>query len=92
MLFFIVFYGLDWVATVPPTVTLCRQFFGMEKSAVVYGWVFASHMIGAGAGAAYAGWIRESNGDYAIAWLTAGLLCLAAAASMSLLRRREVAV
>ena len=45
---FIVFYGLDWVATVPPTVALCRIHFGLEKSGVVFGWVFASHMVGAG--------------------------------------------
>jgi sugar phosphate permease len=88
MLFFIVFYGLDWVATVPPTVALCREYFGIEKSGVVYGWVFASHMIGAGAGAGYAGWIRTSNGDYAIAWITAGVLCMIAASSMFLMRRR----
>ena len=43
---FIVFYGLDWVATVPPTVALCRIHFGLEKSGVVFGWVFASHMVG----------------------------------------------
>ena len=43
---FIVFYGLDWVATVPPTVALCRTHFGLERSGVVFGWVFASHMVG----------------------------------------------
>ena len=48
---FIVFYGLDWVATVPPTVALCRQHFGVEKVGVVFGWVFASHMVGAGVAA-----------------------------------------
>ena len=76
---FIVFYGLDWVATVPPTVALCRQHFGLEKSGVVFGWVFASHMVGAGVAASYAGWIRESQGDYFFAWMTAGGMCLAAA-------------
>lgn len=92
MIFFIVFYGLDWVATVPPTVALCRQHFGLAKSGVVYGWVFASHMVGAGAGASFAGWIRSNQGDYAIAWLMAGVLCIVAAASFSLMRRPEVAV
>lgn len=82
LLFFIVFYGLDWVATVPPTVQLCREHFGLEKSGIVYGWVFASHMIGAGAGATFAGWIRTINGDYSIAWYTAGGLCLFAAVSI----------
>ena len=52
---FIVFYGLDWVATVPPTVALCRIHFGLEKSGVVFGWVFAAHMVGAGVAASYAG-------------------------------------
>ena len=76
---FIVFYGLDWVATVPPTVALCRAHFGLEKSGVVFGWVFASHMVGAGIAASYAGWIRQGTGDYFWAWMTAGGLCLAAA-------------
>ena len=49
---FIVFYGLDWVATVPPTVALCRQVFGRERVGVVFGWIFASHQFGA----AFAAW------------------------------------
>lgn len=87
LLFFIVFYGLDWIATVPPTVQLCREYFGLAKSGIVYGWVFASHMIGAGIAAAFAGWIRDSQGAYTIAWYTAAVLCLVAAASMFLLKR-----
>lgn len=79
MLFFIVFYGLDWIATVPPTVELCRRYFGIRNSSLVYGWVFASHMIGAAIAAAFAGWIRQFQGDYFIAWITAAVLCLAAA-------------
>ena len=78
LLFFIVFYGLDWVATVPPTVQLCREGFGVEQSGVVYGWVFASHMVGAGASAAFAGWIRQSQGDYSLAWQVAALFCASA--------------
>ena len=76
---FVVFYGLDWVATVPPTVALCREHFGVEKAGVVFGWVFASHMVGAGVAAMYAGWIRQGLGDYMVAWMTAGALCLLAA-------------
>lgn len=76
---FIVFYGLDWVATVPPTVALCRIHFGLERSGVVFGWVFASHMVGAGAGASVAGWIRASSGSYHDAWILAAELCLVAA-------------
>lgn len=77
---FIIFYGLDWVATVPPTIALCRQHFGLEASGVVFGWVFASHMVGAGLGASVAGWIRTSTGTYATAWVIAAVLCFIAAA------------
>ena len=87
LLFFIVFYGLDWIATVPPTVQLCREYFGLARSGVVYGWVFASHMIGAAIAASFAGWIRTSQGDYKIAWYTAALLCLIAAGSLFLLKK-----
>ena len=84
---FIVFYGLDWVATVPPTVALCREHFGIERSAVVFGWVFASHMIGAGIGALTAGIGRDVFGSYLPAWITAAALCFLAAASLFLLPR-----
>ncbi|HST48083.1 MFS transporter [Jatrophihabitans sp.] len=85
---FIVFYGLDWVATVPPTVALCREHFGLEKSGLVFGWVFAAHMVGAGLAASYAGAVREHTGDYRLAWLTAGLMCIAAALAFFTIRRR----
>jgi predicted MFS family arabinose efflux permease len=87
MIFFIVFYGLDWIATVPPTVELCRRYFGVANSGLVYGWVFASHMIGAAIAAAFAGWIRQYEGDYFIAWILAAVLCLGAAAYSLTLRR-----
>ena len=76
---FVLFYGLDWVATVPPTVALCRRHFGIQRAGVLFGWVFASHMVGAGVAASYAGWIRQATGDYLLAWITAGVLCLLAA-------------
>lgn len=79
LFFFIVFYGLDWVATVPPTVALCRQHFGLERSGIIFGWVFGAHMIGAGVAASVGGLIRASTGDYAVAWFAAGLLCVIAA-------------
>ncbi len=75
---FIVFYGLDWVATVPPTMALCRRYFGLDRSSIVFGWVFASHMVGAGIAASYAGLVRQNTGDYFTAWLTAGALCIVA--------------
>jgi MFS family permease len=87
---FIVFYGLDWVATVPPTVALCRTHFGLEASGVVFGWVFASHMVGAGVGASVAGWVRTSQGDYHWAWVVAALMCFAAVALALSIPRRPV--
>lgn len=87
LMFFVIFYGLDWIATVPPTIELCRRYFGIKRSPSVYGWVFASHMVGAAIAAAFAGAIRESQGSYFIAWITAAVLCLVAAASVLLLKR-----
>ena len=84
---FVLFYGLDWVATVPPTVALCRQHFGIQRSGVVFGWVFAAHMVGAGVAASYAGWIRQSTGEYLLAWITAGVMCLVAAGLCLLIPR-----
>ncbi|NUP01232.1 MAG: MFS transporter, partial [Nonomuraea sp.] len=78
MLIFIVFYGLDWVATVPPTVALCRQVYGPD-GAVVFGWVFASHQVGAAIAAVGAGLTRDHLGAYDLAWYAAGALCLLAA-------------
>ncbi|HEX6054952.1 MAG TPA: MFS transporter [Intrasporangium sp.] len=88
MLAFIIFYGLDWVATVPPTIALCRQAFG-DRAPIVFGWVFASHQIGAAIAATGAGLIRDQLGAYTVAWYVAGALCFAAAAmSMSVAKRR----
>ncbi len=88
---FIVFYGLDWVATVPPTIALCQNHFGSQRAAIVFGWVFASHMVGAGIAASYAGWVRHSSGDYLMAWITAGALCLVAAFACLAMPRRATA-
>jgi MFS family permease len=79
LLLFIVFYGLDWVATVPPTVALTADTFGKRNLGVVYGWIFASHQLGAAAAAFGAGAIRTFLGDYQIAFMTSGVLCLLAA-------------
>ncbi|MFG1619594.1 MFS transporter [Nonomuraea wenchangensis] len=78
MLIFIIFYGLDWVATVPPTVALCRRVYGAD-GAVVFGWVFASHQVGAAFAAVAAGLTRDHLGAYDLAWYAAGALCLLAA-------------
>ncbi|WP_339328924.1 MFS transporter [Sediminivirga luteola] len=71
---FIVFYGLDWVATVPPTIALCAQRFG-QRAPVVFGWVFASHQIGAAIAAGGAGLLRDATGSYDAAWMMAAGLC-----------------
>ncbi|MEV7417919.1 MFS transporter [Streptomyces sp. NPDC089919] len=86
MLFFIVFYGLDWVATVPPTIALCREQYG-EDSAIVFGWVLASHQVGAAVVAFLGGVARDVFGSYDVVWYAAGALC-AVAAIMSMIIRR----
>ncbi|MFB7453302.1 MFS transporter [Streptomyces sp. NPDC056194] len=78
MLFFIVFYGLDWVATVPPTIALCREHYG-EDSAIVFGWVLASHQVGAAVIAFAGGVARDVFGTYDVVWYASGALCAAAA-------------
>ena len=75
---FVVVYGLDWVATVPPTAALCREVFG-EDGSVVFGWVFAAHQIGAAVSSVGAGVIRDATGQYTVAWVGAACLCLVAA-------------
>ncbi len=76
---FSVFYGLDWIATVPPTVKLATDAFGKDDAPIVYGWVFAAHQVGAGMAALGAGIVRTSLGDYRLAFVTSGMLCLFAA-------------
>jgi sugar phosphate permease len=76
---FAVFYGLDWIATVPPTVALARQAFGAEKTGLVFGWIMASHQIGAALAASFAGFIRTNEGSYDHAFIIAGSLCLVTA-------------
>jgi MFS family permease len=77
---FAVFYGLDWVATVPPTVALTADTFGRERVGIVFGWIFASHQFGAAFAAWAAGAMRSSFGDYRYAFIAAGAACLVAAA------------
>ncbi|MGA5167555.1 MULTISPECIES: MFS transporter [Streptomyces] len=88
MVFFIVFYGLDWVATVPPTMALCREHYG-EDSAIVFGWVLASHQIGAAVVAFAGGWARDVFGSYDVVWYASGALCAAAALMALVIRRRK---
>ena len=77
LLLFIVFYGLDWVATIPPTMALVREHYGV-RAPVVFGWVFASHQVGAAVMALVAGIIRDRLHTYDAAWYVGGALCLIA--------------
>ncbi len=89
MLAFIVFYGLDWVATIPPTMALCREIFG-ASAPVVFGWVFASHQIGAALMALGAGIVRDQLHAYDAAWYVGGALCVVAGGLSLLVRRIPV--
>jgi predicted MFS family arabinose efflux permease len=90
MVAFIVFYGLDWVATIPPTMALCRELFG-AAAPVVFGWVFASHQVGAAAMALGAGIVRDELGAYDAAWYVGGALCVVAGLLSLLVRARRTA-
>ncbi|MYQ42926.1 MULTISPECIES: MFS transporter [unclassified Streptomyces] len=90
MVFFIVFYGLDWVATVPPTLALCREQYG-EDSAIVFGWVLASHQVGAALVAFLGGVVRDVTGSYDLVWYAAGALCATAALMALVIRRKDTA-
>lgn len=89
MLLFIIVYGLDWVATVPPTAALCREIFG-EQGTIVFGWVFAAHQIGAALAAFGAGVIRDTFGAYTWAWWGGAMLCVIASVLSFAVRRQPV--
>jgi predicted MFS family arabinose efflux permease len=89
LLVFALIFGLDWFATVPPTVTLTAQRFGPRSVATLYGWIFACHQVGAATAAAGAGWIRYLLGEYYVAFFAGATLCLIAAALASLIRTRR---
>lgn len=89
LLGFAVLYGLDWVATVPPTVALTTLVFGRERAGIVFGWVFCSHMLGGATAAWLAGALRASLGDYVVAFTGAGVLAVVAGvASLAIARGR----
>ncbi|WP_115790266.1 MFS transporter [Arthrobacter silvisoli] len=86
MIVFVVVYGLDWVATVPPTAAICRRVFGADGS-VVFGWVFAAHQLGAAAAAVAAGFVRDATGHYTYAWIGAAAMCTVAALISATIRK-----
>jgi sugar phosphate permease len=87
---FAVFYGLDWIATVPPTVRLTTNAFGREKAPMMFGWIFTGHQLGAAVAAFGAGVLRTAMDGYLEAFLLAGLACFVAVA-MSLMIGRQPA-
>ena len=90
VLAFVIFYGLDWVATVPPTLALTREAFG-TSAPVVFGWVFASHQLGAACAALAAGIARDALGSYDIAWYGGAVLCVIGAVLSLSIRRPPAA-
>jgi sugar phosphate permease len=86
---FAVFYGLDWIATVPPTVRLAAQTFGSEQGPIMFGWIAAAHQLGAALAAFVAGALRVELGSYLQAFMLSGLLCLVAALMVLFIGRRR---
>ena len=84
---FAILFGLDYIATVPPTVALVADSFGRQNVGIVYGWVFAAHMIGAAIAAWAAGIVRENVGDYAAAFVAAGWIAIIAGFAALMIRR-----
>lgn len=86
-LVFVIFYGLDWVATVPPTIALCRTVLGPKYGTVIYGWVFTGHQIGASVAALGAAILRVKLGDYSLSFYIGGLMSLIAAVAVIFIAR-----
>ncbi|PKG28088.1 MFS transporter [Cytobacillus horneckiae] len=89
LIIFSVFYGLDWIATVPPTVNISRNIFGLEKSVIVYGWIFAAHQAGAAVASFGGGVIFERFNSYAYAFLGAGALCFLASLFVIVIKKEK---
>ena len=87
---FAVVFGLDYIATVPPTVMLVADTFGRRNVGIVYGWVFAAHMLGAAIAAWVAGAVRDAAGDYALAFIAAGWMAVGAGVVALAIRRTRV--
>jgi len=79
LIVFAVFYGLDWIATVPPTLRLTNEAFGDRSGPIVFGWIVAGHQVGAAAAAYFGGVMREMQGDYQLAFVIAGMTGVIAA-------------
>ena len=88
---FAVFYGLDWIATVPPTVRLAARCFGEANAPIMFGWIAAAHQAGAASAAWLAGITRVGTGGYMLAFMTAGALCMAASVMVAFIGRGRTA-
>lgn len=89
LVIFSVFYGLDWIATVPPTISISRQVFGIEKSGIVYGWIFAAHQAGAAVAAFGGGLIYKIFNSYTWAFFLAGIFCLLASLFVIVIKKQS---
>jgi MFS family permease len=87
---FAVFYGLDWIATVPPTLKLATDAFGRGRAAIMFGWILAGHQLGAAMTAFLAGLIRTITLSYDAAFISSGILCLLASMLVLLIGKRTV--
>jgi predicted MFS family arabinose efflux permease len=88
---FAVFYGLDWIATVPPTVRLAARIFGTDRGPIMFGWIAAAHQLGAALAAFAAGVLRVTLGTYLEAFMLSGLLCLIASLMVLFIGRHRSA-
>lgn len=88
---FSVLFGLDYIATVPPTIALAADTFGRRNIGIVYGWIFAAHQLGAAVAAWAAGLARDSFGDYALAFYLAGAMAVLAGLMALVIRRTKKA-
>lgn len=91
LIIFSIFYGLDWIATVPPTINLSRQMFGIQKSGIIYGWIFASHQVGAATAAFGGGLIYKFFNTYTWAFFLAGVFCVLASLFVMLIKKQSSA-
>ena len=88
--FFAILFGLDYIATVPPTVSLVADTFGRRQVGIVYGWVFCAHQIGAALAAWLGGVTREVLGGYGVAFFAAGMLAVLAGMLVLRIQRRTL--
>lgn len=89
LVIFSIFYGLDWIATVPPTVGLTRQRFGVQKTAMMYGWMVAAHQVGAGLATYGGGVLYKVYGTYTWAFILAGITCFIACMFVIVIKKPE---